>query len=358
MKHHLLAATAITATTMAAAMLPHYTDWSGTNFSDNGNMGTHFGSSFVSTYNGHSDLQLISDGQPGTYGTWIGEDFQGRHIVAFEASFKWSFKNEGGGPGDGFSFLFGDMTDMSGNQWEGGEYGLNRFYEMGSGMSIGFDSYGGDSGVYARWGGQNITWTNFGNEWYAIGTYSDYNQALDDYWQGTVEVKWNRDTGLQVGIAWPGYDTWWGIDTDLFTGPIMDTTNFSFGFAARNGGIDMDVLIDELNINYTYFQDCNENDVDDEMEIKKGAEQDCNGNGILDTCDIAAGATDLNNNGILDECECIGDITGDGVIVNVQDLLSLIGYWGNAGGPGDLNTDGIVNVADILILVENWGACN
>ena len=138
----------------------------------------------------------------------------------------------------------------------------------------------------------------------------------------------------------------------------MDTTDFSFGFAARNGGIDMDVLIDEFNVNYTYFQDCNENDVDDVMEIKKGAAQDCNSNGILDTCDIAAGAPDVNNNDILDECECIGDITGDGVIVNVQDLLSLIGYWGDAGGPGDLNTDGTVNVADIHMLVEKWGPCN
>ena len=356
MKYQLLAATSITTIAMSA-MLPHYTDWSGTNFSDGGANGHHYGSSFVTTYNGHSDLQLVSDGQPGTYGTWQGEDFQGRHIVAFDASFKWSFKNDGG-PGDGFSFLFGDMTDMSGNQWEGGEYGLNRFSKLGSGMSIGFDSYGGDSGVYARWGGQSITWTNFGNEWYNIATYSDYNQALDDFYQGTVTVKWNIETGLQVGIAWPGHDTWWGINTDMFTGSIMDTTDFSFGFAARNGGIDMDVLIDEFNVTYTYFLDCNSNDIDDANEIKKGAAQDCNGNGIPDECDIANGGSDVNNNNIPDECECIGDVNGDGVSVNVQDLLALIGYWGSSGGPGDINSDGIVNVSDILILVDNWGSCN
>ena len=355
MKYQLLAATIIT-TTALGAMLPHYTDWTGTNFSDGGN-GTHHGSSFVTTYNGHSDLQLVSDGQPGTYGTWQGEDFQGRHIVAFDATFKWSFKNEGG-PGDGFSFLFGDMTDMSGNQWEGGEHGLNRFSDMGSGMSIGFDSYGNDSGVYARWGGQSVTWTNFGNEWYNIGTYTDYNTALDDYYQGTVTVKWNIDTGLQVGIAWPGYETWWGIDTGLFTGSIMDTTNFSFGFAARNGGIDMDVLIDDFNVNYTYFLDCNENDIDDTFDIKKGVAQDCNSNGIPDTCDIANGGDDVNSNGMPDECECIGDVEGDGTSVDVGDLLVLIGYWGASGGPGDINADGMVDVADVLILFANWGPCN
>jgi len=355
MKYQLLATTIIT-TTALAAMLPNYTGSSGTNFSDGGN-GTHHGSSYVTTYNGHSDLQLVSDGQPGTYGTWQGEDFPGRNIVAFDATFKWSFKNDGG-PGDGFSFLFGDMTDMSGNQWEGGEHGLNRFTTMGSGMSIGFDSYGGDSGVYARWGGQSVTWTNFGNEWYNIGTYTDYNTALDDYYQGTITVKWNIDTGLQVGIAWPGYETWWGIDTGLFTGSIMDTTNFSFGFAARNGGIDMDVLIDEFNVAYTYFLDCNENDIDDTFDIKKGVAQDCNSNGIPDACDIANGADDVNNNDVPDECECIGDVNGDGMNVDVEDLLALIQQWGSSGGPEDINADGIVNVADLLILVANWGSCN
>ena len=355
MKYQLLVPTAIT-TTALAAMLTHYTDWTGTNFSDGGN-GTHYGSSFVTTYNGHSDLQLVSDGQPGTYGTWQGEDFPGRHIVAFDATFKWSFKNDGG-PGDGFSFLFGDMTDMSGNQWEGGEHGLNRFTTMGSGMSIGFDSYGGDSGVYARWGGQSVTWTNFGNEWYNIGTYTDYGQALDDYYQGTVTVIWNIATGLQVGIAWPAHETWWGIDTGLFTGSIMDTTDFSFGFAARNGGIDMDVLIDEFNVTYTYFLDCNGNDIDDTLDIKSGVAQDCNGNGIPDACDIANGGDDANNNGTPDECECLGDVQGDDTNVDIEDLLVLIKYWGSEGGPADINADGIVDIADLLILVANWGPCN
>jgi len=355
MKYLPLTIATITITTVAWS-LPHYTNWTGSNFADGGN-GTHMGSSYVTTYNGHSDLQLVSDGQSGTYGTWIGEELSGIHIVAFEATFKWSFKNDGG-PGDGFSFLFGDMTDMSDNQWEGGEYGLNRFNDMGSGMSIGFDSYGGDSGVYARWGGTNVTWTNFGNEWYNIATYSDYNQALDDYYQGTNTIKWNKETGLQVGIAWPGYDTWWGINTKMFTGPIMDTTNFSFGFAARNGGIDMDVLIDEFSVDYTYFLDCNENDLDDEIEIQKGGAEDCNGNGIPDSCDIAEGESDVNGNNIPDSCECIGDVDGDGKSVNVQDLLLLIANWGSANSSADINADGTVNVADILLLIENWGSCS
>ncbi len=354
MKNRLFGALFITGTTLAYTV-PHYTNWTGTNFSDGGG-GTHYGTSYVTTYNGHSDLQLISDGQPGSYGTWTGEDLLDHHIIAFNASFKWSFKNGNGGPGDGFSFLFGDMKDMGNLQWQGGEYGLNRFYDMGSGMSIGFDSYGEDSGVYARWGGTNVTWTNFGNEWYSIATYSDYNQALDDFYQGTITVKWNIDTGLQVGIAWPGHETWWGIDTPLFTGPIMDTSNFSFGFAARNGGIDMDVLIDEFSVDYTYFLDCNGNDVDDAHDIAEGFSQDCNSNGIPDACDIAYGGEDVNSNNIPDECECIGDVSGNDMNVDIQDLLHLISNWGFAGS-SDINVDGIVDVQDLFLLIDNWGLC-
>jgi hypothetical protein len=47
------------------------------------------------------------------------------------------------------------------------------------------------------------------------------------------------------------------------------------------------------------------------------------------------------------------DPTGDGV-VDVNDLLLIIGHWGQAGGPADVNHDGIVNVDDLLIVLEAW----
>ncbi len=53
-----------------------------------------------------------------------------------------------------------------------------------------------------------------------------------------------------------------------------------------------------------------------------------------------------------------GDLNGDGV-VNVLDLLILLGAWGPCDEgrdcPADLNEDGTVNVLDLLILLENWG---
>jgi V8-like Glu-specific endopeptidase len=68
-------------------------------------------------------------------------------------------------------------------------------------------------------------------------------------------------------------------------------------------------------------------------------------------------------NGILTiSCEettpaCDGDLNSDSV-VNVSDLLILLGAWGNCSGCAeDLNNDGVVNVSDLLILLGNWGAC-
>lgn len=48
-----------------------------------------------------------------------------------------------------------------------------------------------------------------------------------------------------------------------------------------------------------------------------------------------------------------GDANGDGV-VNVEDLLIVLGQWGTAGPEGDVNFDGIVNVEDLLMVLANW----
>lgn len=54
------------------------------------------------------------------------------------------------------------------------------------------------------------------------------------------------------------------------------------------------------------------------------------------------------------ESDITGDVNGDGV-VNMMDLLLLLGAWGqNPGHPADLNGDGVVNVQDLLILLSNW----
>jgi len=88
---------------------------------------------------------------------------------------------------------------------------------------------------------------------------------------------------------------------------------------------------------------------------------DCNANGNPDSCDIFEGISeDLNENGIPDACEAVGDLNGDGV-VNVRDLLALLGAWGACDDPcppactGDTNFDCTVNWIDLLTLLSNWG---
>ncbi len=54
---------------------------------------------------------------------------------------------------------------------------------------------------------------------------------------------------------------------------------------------------------------------------------------------------------------CPADLNNDGV-VNVSDLLILLGDWGSCPGcDSDLNNDGVVNVSDLLILLGDWGSC-
>ncbi len=57
---------------------------------------------------------------------------------------------------------------------------------------------------------------------------------------------------------------------------------------------------------------------------------------------------------------CHADLSRDGA-VNVNDLLILLGAWGECSGPdvsaADLNHDGTVIVSNFLMLLEAWGPC-
>jgi hypothetical protein len=56
------------------------------------------------------------------------------------------------------------------------------------------------------------------------------------------------------------------------------------------------------------------------------------------------------------EAICVADLNSDDV-VDVFDLLQLLGAWGESGVPEDLNGDGFVDVFDLLELLAAWGQC-
>jgi hypothetical protein len=53
---------------------------------------------------------------------------------------------------------------------------------------------------------------------------------------------------------------------------------------------------------------------------------------------------------------CPADLDGDGT-VEVDDLLLVIGAWGQTAHPADLDGDGVVEVDDLLIVIGAWGPC-
>jgi polyhydroxybutyrate depolymerase len=53
---------------------------------------------------------------------------------------------------------------------------------------------------------------------------------------------------------------------------------------------------------------------------------------------------------------CLGDANDDQV-VDVTDLLQVVGDWGSSLSEADVNGDGTVDVLDLLVVVGNWGSC-
>ena len=261
---------------------------------------------------GNPRLKLVSDFQPGTWGTWR-SDIVEETVTAFTASFRFSLKNQGGGPGDGFSFVWGDMSDDFGTRMAGGEWGLEAFVTDGGGLSIGFVTYpgGGGNGVNGKWGGTGFAFSPFA---YDLVRWDDDQLAGDPNNMATATVSWTREAGTTVTIALPTFppQTIWNDAGQAQTASV-DPTGWSFGFAARNGGIDQDVLIGDLSIDVTI------------------------------DCPPETDPADLNRDGL----------------VNGADLGLLLSAWGECSEDpcfGDINGDGMINGADLGLLLSGWGS--
>lgn len=304
--------------------------------------GTLFGDAVYADVFGNPRLKLVADGFNGTWGTWLTPPFAGR-VTQFIASFRFSFKNVSGGPGDGFSFLWGDLSDTSGNRVQGGELGIFGFLNDGEGLSVGVTSYpaGGNAGIDARWGGNSFVQTPLD---FSSVTYTDYATAGLPESMPTMTVYWSEIVGLSVSIAFPFQNpevVYADQGLDVFAG--IDPSNWRFGFAGRNGAIDQDVLIGDFSLLYDYlpetgglsggprnsFDDTYEENVRRSLIIEYPAEP----------------------------ATCAEDFTGDGE-VGGADLAQLLANWGVCVDcVTDLDDDDVVGGADLAILLARWGPC-
>jgi predicted outer membrane repeat protein len=75
-----------------------------------------------------------------------------------------------------------------------------------------------------------------------------------------------------------------------------------------------------------------------------------------DTVDTGSGDPPIVDIGAYEFNACPADVNADGV-VDVTDLLTVLGAWGAPGGLADVNDDGIIDVEDLLEVLSAWGAC-
>ena len=150
-----------------------------------------------------------------------------------------------------------------------------------------------------------------------------------------------------LSIAFPSSDPqviWQDQGASYFDG--VDTSNWNFGFAARNGAVDMDVLIGDINFGYEFMPDIGDADGSPRNTFDDTYNENVRRSAIIEyESPISV---------------CLGDLNGD-LEVGVSDLLADIEAWGpcDKANPcnADLDEDGIVAVGDLLILISNWGTC-
>ncbi len=235
-------------------------------------------------------MQLVGDYVPGGnyFGTWTSgaldrPDADGP-ISSFTASFKFAFNNNSNGFGssDGFSFLFGSMNDLDGSSdsghsflsnWNGGEWGFNNFSRLNGGMSVGFDTFGDDQGVNARWGrgyggpglftessGQANGWLDGVTYGYANGANGngDRNTGQGSWYaantadnMATAIIEWSAGGDLVVSVALPSFSPREVMRTSAFSAVTIGD-DFEFGLAGRIGGATWDIQIDDFNVAYSY----------------------------------------------------------------------------------------------------------
>lgn len=163
----------------------------------------------------------------------------GKAITSFSATFDLLVKNswDPGSPADGFSLTFGSLnTSLSGQEVEKGVLASS-----GSTLAVTFITYPGSNPD--KYIGARVNTTGVGSNvspYNNVPVYVAPDITTDKF--RNVSVSYSTATGLSV--AYGGTTVYNNTSIAGFT----PQAGYTFGFAARTGGSDEDVFIDNLNI--------------------------------------------------------------------------------------------------------------
>lgn len=256
----------------------------------------------------------MQDGSPNSSGTWVSAPIAS-NITEFTATFRFSFRNSVGGPGDGFSFLWGNLSNASGTRMSGGENGVQAFVQDQSGLSVGFASYpgAGANGVNGKWaGGTNFAFVPFT---YTPVTWTTTALAANTIKMATATIFGHAAPEHGSPLLFPETQAPSSISTRVNHRPPQSIPLVGHSDSRRATAQWMNVLIGEFKVN------------------------------AIVECPDPRSPSDLDR-------DCV---------VSGADLAIVLSQWGPCGSTpctGDLDNNGSVGGSDIAAVLGAWGSAN
>ncbi len=195
---------------------------------DDGSVIRHSGADLTRVYemSNYKALLMTQEGGGTTTGQYILPDLDaGGAIVSFIATYQMMIK-DGGGTADGYSFNFGAIPSAVG----GGEDGM---YDSGAGpmLSVGWDTHS-DTGIDIFVNGVSVAHSATAPTIFANDDLGNFENVTITYANDLLDVSY---AGTLI------FDD---IDVSGFTASAGD----QFAFAARTGGSDENLWIDNLDV--------------------------------------------------------------------------------------------------------------
>ncbi|MCH2131448.1 MAG: hypothetical protein MK179_20090 [Pirellulaceae bacterium] len=125
-----------------------------------------------------------------------------------------------------------------------------------------------------------------------------------------------------------------------------------FGLAGSNSNPSCSMRIDDIDVNIAQLS------LGDPTNLVSGSVNldDPRSWTLIGRSHWQGGGTDNTTGVSATRSPCLADTNWDGV-VDVEDLLNVIGRWGDPSGPGNVNCDGNTDVVDLVMVLGAWGAC-